>query len=162
MRARLVSWPKIIAVVIGGWGLAGLFGAFGTTFSGSGTWISVDWRALLVAALLLAASYPLATGREWARRTLFVAVAAVGATMAVWYCVRIVSPISFSDLTPEQVKVVRQSMRLEDISTLCLILSSFSFGLWFLSHPDVVATFKPTTAPRPNQAMQRTAARSDA
>jgi hypothetical protein len=144
MRARLVSWPKIIAVVVGGWGLAGVFGAFGTTFFGSGTWISVDWRALSVAALLLAASYPLATGREWARHTLFVAVATVGATMAVWYCVRIVSPMSFSDLTPEQVKVVRQSMRLEDISTLCLILSSFSFGLCFLRHPDVVTTFKRT------------------
>jgi hypothetical protein len=129
-------------MVIGGWGLSGLFGAFGTT-SGSGTWISVDWHVLLVAALLLAATYPLATGREWARRTLLVAVATVGVAMVLWRGFSIVAPMSFTDLTPEQVKVVRETIRLADISSLFLILTSFSFGIWFLSHPDVVTSFSP-------------------
>ncbi|MEY2495694.1 MAG: hypothetical protein QOJ45_2186 [Verrucomicrobiota bacterium] len=151
MRHPTRPWPKIVATLVAGLAMSGIFGSARLTFGGGGyplaSWIAFDRHALLAAAVLLAAVYPLATGRDWARRTLLIAVATVGVTMTVWYLIRIVSPVSFSDLTPEQAAVSRRSMRFEDLSTLCWIAAFTFFGVSFLSHPDVVTSFTRPHAP---------------
>ena len=153
MRHLTQSWPKIVATVVAGLGVSCVFASARLNYGGSGyplaSWISFDWHALVAAAVLLAAAYPLATGRDWARRMLLIAVAVVGATVVVWYVIRIVSPVSFSDLTPEQAAVSRRSMRFEDLSTLCWIAALTFFGVSFLSHPDVVTSFtRPNVPPK--------------
>jgi len=144
-------WPKIVATLVTGLAVSVIFGSARLTYGGSGyplaSWIAFDRHALLAAAVLLAAVYPIATGRDWARRTLLIAVATVGVTMTVWYLIRIASPVSFSDLTPEQASVSRRSMRFEDLSTLCWIAALTFFGVSFLSHPDVATSFTRPHAP---------------
>jgi hypothetical protein len=146
MLRHVPSWPKIIAMFVAGLGVAGVLGAQSVNYAGSSyplrNWIAFDWRIVAISILLLLVSYPLARGRDWARRVTRAAVAVVGLSLVIYYLARLVSPVSFSDLTPEQIKVVRLSMRLEDASTLFVVLISLVFGVSFLSHPDVVASFQ--------------------
>ena len=134
----------MIATLVAGLGLSGVFGSAGVAYGGAdgrASWLTFDWYVIAVGIVFLLISYPLAKGREWARRILLVAVALVGACLLVYYAVRVVSPVSFSDLTPEQIKVERLSLRLSDTSSLFLVAAVAVFGFCFLSHPDVVATF---------------------
>jgi hypothetical protein len=145
MQHRTRSWPKILATFVAGLAMAGLFATSGVTYAGSAyplnSSISFDWHVIALSALLLVMAYPLAAGREWARRFLLIAVVLVGTGLVGYYALRIIAPMSFSDLTPEQIKVERLSMRLSDVSSLLLTASLAVFSFLFLSHPDIVASF---------------------
>jgi hypothetical protein len=136
------SWPKIIALVVGGIGVSGVFSAWPVTFSAERTWIACDWRVMAVSAVLLIMSYPLATGREWARRILLVAIILIGVSLVLWGGFKVVAGASFTDLSPEQITVVRLSMRIADFSSFFFVFTLLVFGVLFLCHPDVVATFQ--------------------
>jgi len=146
MRDR-VSWPKIIAAFVAGFGVSAFFSSWTLTFGGGGTRIGCEWRAMVICALLLLMSYPLATGREWARRLLLFAVVVVGVGFVVYYAFRVVSPMGFTDLSAEQIKVVRLWTRLTDLSSFFVAATLFIFGAYFLSHKDVVASFSRAPSP---------------
>src|SRR5262245_47627805 len=116
MSYRITSWPKILAVLVGGIGVSGIFSALMLSSTVERTWITCDWRVIVASALLLIISFLLATGREWARRILLFAVVLIGIGLVLEYALRIVGTMSFTDLRPEQVKVVRLWTRLTDLS----------------------------------------------
>ena len=142
MRLRVMSWPIIIAAFVGGVGVSGVFGSWALTTGPSGYWIACDWWGMVASALLIVMSYPLATGREWARRILLLAVVLVGLALVGSSGFRAVAPMSFSDLSPEQVKVIGPWTRLGELSSFFIRLTLLIFGVLFLSHPDVVTSFR--------------------
>jgi hypothetical protein len=87
-------------------------------------------------------SFPLAAGREWARRVLLVGVVITGAGLVLLDAAKVFSPMSFSDLSPEQISVVRQWHRLDDLSSFFLDLAIVVFAVLFLSHRDVITSFR--------------------
>ena len=142
MKPHAIAWPKIIASVVAGLGFCGVFSAWQTVWSQQRTWITCDWQIMAISAVLLAMSFPLAAGREWARRVLLVAVVLIGAGLVLWDALKVVSPMSFSDLSPEQIRVVRQWHRLDDLSSFFLVLGIAVFAALFLSHRDVITSFQ--------------------
>jgi hypothetical protein len=142
MKPHAIPWPKIIATVIAGLGVSGVFSAWSTTWTAQRIWITCDWQVMAISAVLLAFSYPLARSREWARRVLLIAVVLIGASLTLWDAVKVVSPMSFSDLTPEQIEVVRLWQRLQDLSSFFVVLAIALFVALFLSHQNVVASFQ--------------------
>ena len=97
---------------------------------------------MAVSGILLAMSYPLATGREWARRVLLVGVVLIGSGLVLWEAVTAIPFKSFSHLSPEQVEVVRVWTFLRDLSSFIVVLAVAVFGILFLSHRDVVTSFQ--------------------
>jgi hypothetical protein len=154
-------WPKIIAALVGGVGLSGLFSAWFPVFEPVLFFsVECDWRVLLGSAVLLAISYPLATGREWARRVLLWAVSLIGMIIVLWRGVLLLFPMSYTDISPEQVKVAQLAAFLSDFSWFILIITLLSFFVLLLSHPDVVASFG--TSKKSNKATDGTGPRPDA
>jgi hypothetical protein len=163
MFDRFTSWPRIIAALVGGVGISGVFSAWSLAFDSPLPSILFDWHVMIASATLLVMSYLLATGREWARRVLLWAVSLIGGSYALWRGVQLF-PKSFTDLSPEQIKVVRLWTFLGDLSWFFLILTLLIFVVLLLSHPDVVAMFRSRSglSETSNLAIQRTAPRSDA
>jgi len=154
-------WPKIIAAMVGGVGLSGIFSAWSPVFEPRlFSSVECDWRVLLGSAVLLVISYPLATGRDWARRVLLWAVSLIGVIILLWRGVLLLFPMSYSDLSPEQVRVARLTAFLSNLSSFLFILSLLVFLALLLSHPHVVASFR--TSKRLNQATGGTAPRPNA
>lgn len=141
MFYRVTSWPKIIATLVGGLGLSGVFSAWPVTLGPERTWISCDWLVMIVSVLLLALSYPLATRREWARRTLQIVVLLLGVIFVLWRGVQLF-PKSFTDLSPEQTEVLQLGTFLGDLSRFFLVLTLLIFFVLLLSHFDLVASFR--------------------
>ena len=135
------SWPRIIAALVGGVGLSGVFSAWSLVFDSPCPSILFDRPKMIGSAVLLVMSYPLATGREWARRVLLWTVSLIGGSYALWRGVN-VFPKSFTDLSPEQIKVIRIWTSLGDLSWFVLVLTLLIFVILLLSHPDVVASFQ--------------------
>lgn len=143
MFYRVTSWPKIIAAFVGGIGLGGMCSAWELTSSGSTrALITCNWWVIVASALLLILSYPLAIGCEWARRTLLLAGAVIGVSLVEHYFVGAISPIHYTDLSPEEAKVVQLWDHLGSLSLCFLILSLLVFGVLLLSHPDIVKSFR--------------------
>ena len=141
MFDRVTSWPKIIAALVGGVGVSGVFSAWSLGFDSPVSSIACDWRVVIASAALLVMSYPLATGREWARRMLLWAVSVIGISAVLWRGI-LLFPKSYTDLSPEQIKVIRLGAFLGDLSWFFLILTLLIFFVLLLSHPDVVASFR--------------------
>jgi hypothetical protein len=141
MFARVTSWPKIIAALVGGVGVGGVFSAWSLRFDSPVPSIACDWRVVIASVALLVMSYPLATGREWARRMLLWAVSVIGISAVLWRGI-LLFPKSYTDLSPEQIKVIRLGAFLGDLSWFFVILTLLIFFVLLLSHPDVVASFR--------------------
>ena len=103
------------------------------------TW---DWRVIAVSGVLLILSFFLATGREWARRTLLVVVVLVGAYFLLLYGTHAVVPISFGHVGAEDLPTARLSHHLEGFSSFFLALGVVAFAVLFLCHPDIVSSFR--------------------
>jgi hypothetical protein len=142
MFDRFKSWPRIIAALVGGIGLSGVFVAWGLEWNSPLPSISFDWQTMIASATLLVMSYFLATGREWARRVLLWVVSLIGGIYALWRGVQAFPKSSFTDLSPEQIKVVGLWTFLRDLSWFFFILTLLIFIVLILSHPDVVASFR--------------------
>jgi hypothetical protein len=71
MHHRFTSWPTIIALIVGGFGLSVLLCAWPVTVQA--TW-TCDWSAIAVSALLFVMSYLLARRHKWARQILLAVV----------------------------------------------------------------------------------------
>jgi hypothetical protein len=96
---------------------------------------------MAIAASLLGLIYPLATGREWARRVLVCAVVFIGVIFPIGHILRLFDPNTF-DLSSERLKLISLSIVLDDLSSLILVFSLVVFGVVFLCHPDIIATFR--------------------
>ena len=142
MRLLVASWPKIVAILVGGLGLSGLFSAWSPSFSGQHPKIIFDWRIVAISAALLLLSYLLASGREWARRILLLAVILFGAFLLLRYGMQTFATRSFTDLSPDEVPTIRLWTRLGDFSWFLAVLAFFAFLVFFLCHPNVVASFR--------------------
>ncbi len=117
--------------------------------------ILFDWQTMIASATLLVLSYLLATGREWAGRVLLWTLSLIGGSIVLWRGVQLF-PISYTDLSPEQIRVMRISSFLRDLSWFFFILTLLIFIVPLLSHPDVVASFRRRSGQsgRSNQAIQ--------
>src|SRR4051812_20969545 len=103
---------------------------------------------MAVGVFLLLLSYPLATGRNWARRALVAALVFIGLFSAFWHGVRLFEfPKSFSHSSAEQSRLVSICILLGDLSSLVGVLTVILFGVVFLSHPDVIGTFRSGASP---------------
>jgi hypothetical protein len=141
MFDRFTSWPRIIATLVGGLGVSGVFSSWSLPFDHlPNPSIECDWHVLIGSAALLVMSYPLATGRQWARRALLGAVSLIGVSIVLWRGV-LLFPKSYTDLSPEQIKVIRLASFLSDLSWFFFILTLVIFFILLLSHPSVVASF---------------------
>ena len=147
MLHRVTSWPRIIALLIGGVGLGSISSAWPVIWSQEGVHIGCDWTSLLIGAALLVMSYLLASGYEWARRILLGAIVLGGVGYLISRGIRLVSPTSFSDLSPEQIKVVGLSGRLKDFSWFIVSLSAVAFFVLLLCHRNVVESFRDRSRP---------------
>lgn len=158
MFDRIASWPRIIAALVGGIGLSGVCGAWSLEYNSPVYSIGFDWHVMVASAAILVMSYLLATGREWARRMLLWAVSLIGGSIVLWRGVQLF-PKSYTDLSPEEIKVVRLGDFLFDLSLFFLILTLLIFFVLLLSHPDVVASFRRRSglSERSNQAVQEPA-----
>lgn len=96
----------------------------------------------MVGVSLLVMGYLLARGYEWARRILLAVIVSGGAGYLVFHGIRLLSPISVTDLSPEQAQVAGLSERLEELSWFLLVLSAVVFFVLFLCHRDVIASFR--------------------
>lgn len=145
----VTPWSKIIAALVGGVGLSGVFSAWSPVFEPQlFSSVECDWHVLIGSAILLVISYPLATGREWARRTLLWAVSLIGISIVLWRGV-LLFPKSYTDLSPEQIKVAQLAGFLSGLSWFFLILILLVFFVLLLSHPNVVASFKTSESSNP-------------
>ena len=104
--------------------------------------ITWDWRVIAVSGALLIMSFLLATGREWARRSLLVVVIFVGAYFLLLYGTHAVGPISFGHVRAEDLPTERLSHHLEGFSSFFLALGVVAFAVLFLCHPDIVSSFR--------------------
>ena len=127
---------------VAGLGLSGVSSAWLLALDGADPYISCDWRVLVISILLFVFTYPLATGRDWARRVLLFAVAVIGTGLVLWRGLKVVAPMSFGHFSPEQIKVVRLWTGLGDLSSFFVALSIVVFGVLFLSHQEVAASFQ--------------------
>ncbi|MBA2271714.1 MAG: hypothetical protein H0W20_14145 [Chthoniobacterales bacterium] len=118
------------------------------SFGGQRPSITYDWRVIAVSGALLIMSFLLATGREWTRRILLIGVILVGAFLLFRYGIQAIGPISFTDLSPDQMPTVRLWTRLGEFSSFFLVLALSVFAVLFLCHPDVVASFRSGVPPR--------------
>jgi|GEM_PF-5216827 len=155
MFDRIASWPRIIAALVGGIGLSGVFAAWPLDSEWPHFSILFDWQAMMASATLLVLSYLLATGREWARRVLLWTVSLIGGSIVLWRGVQLF-PKSYTDLSPEQIRVMRISSFLRDLSWFFFVLTLLIFIVLILSHPDIVASFRRRSglSGRSNQAIQ--------
>lgn len=159
MFDRVTSWPRIIAALVGGVGVSGVFSSWSLVVDLPVPPILFDWRVMLASATLLVMSYLLATGREWARRVLLWAVSLIGGSYALWRGV-LLYPKSYTDLSPEQIKTLRLAGFLSDLSWFFFVLTLLIFFVLLLSHPSVVVSFG--RSGRSNQATRRTGPDLDA
>jgi hypothetical protein len=141
MFHRFTSWPKLIAAIVGGVGVSGVFSAWSLRFESPMPSITWDWRPMIASVALLVLSYLLATGREWARRTLVWTVSLIGMSIVLWRGI-LLFPKSYTDLSPEQIGVIRLGTFLGDLSWFFLILTLLIFFVLLLCHADVVASFR--------------------
>jgi hypothetical protein len=143
LRQLRSSWPKLIAALVAAIGVSGILTGWTFSFGPSGNSIGWFWPQMAVSVSLVILSYPLATGRDWARRVLMVAVVFIGVVFAFWHAVRLFDfPKSFSHSSEEQSRLIGLCLLLEDISALLVVLTVVVFGMLFLSHPDIIATFR--------------------
>jgi hypothetical protein len=141
MFDRVKSWPRIIAAIVGGVGVSGVVSAWSLEYDSRVYTIAFDWHVMVVSAAVLVMSYLLATGREWARRMLLLAVSLIGVGIVLWRGIHLF-PKSYTDLSPEEMKVVRLGDFLWNLPLFLLILTLLIFVVLLLSHPDVVASFR--------------------
>jgi asparagine N-glycosylation enzyme membrane subunit Stt3 len=149
MLQHITSWPKIIGLFVGGVGFSSMCSAWPVIWSREGIHIGCDWTSLVVGVALLVMSYLLALGYEWARRILLAVIVLGGSVYLVFHGIRLVGPVSISDLPPDQAQVVRLAGRIEELGWFLLVLTAVAFFLLFLSHRDVVAGFRARSRPRP-------------
>src|SRR4030088_2497022 len=116
MLHRVTSWPRIIGLLVGDLGLSSISSAWPIMWSQKGVHIGCDWTSLVIGVALLITSYLLASGYEWARRILLGVIVLGGAGYLVFHGIRLVSPVSVSDLPPEQVHVAGLSGHLWELS----------------------------------------------
>ena len=143
MVRHLRAWPKLIATLTAGVGLSGIVGGWTYSIGPNGHSMNCSWPMMAVAVALVALSYPLATGREWARRVLVLAVPLIGAFFAFFHIIALFEyPGTYSHSTEEQSRLVSLYFLLQHVSSLLVLLSVVAFGILFLSHPDVRASFQ--------------------
>jgi hypothetical protein len=147
MLHRVTSWPGIIGLLVGGVGLSSISSAWPVIWSQEGVHIGCDWTSFIVGVALLVMSYLLASGYEWARRILLAGIVLGGGAYLVFHGIRLVSPVSVSDLPPGPAHVAALSGRLWELSWFLLVLSAVVFFVLFLSHRDIVASFPGRSRP---------------
>jgi uncharacterized ion transporter superfamily protein YfcC len=119
-----------------------MFGACILTSSRAGEFISCDWGAVAVAALLFVVSYFLAKRHEWTRRILLVLAVVCGLRVVLWDGVKAFGPLSFSDISPEREHAIFLQWRMSHLSSFFFHLSVLIVCVLFLCQPDVVASFR--------------------
>ena len=97
---------------------------------------------MLQSVMLLAASYPIATGREWARRLLVVAVILIGLRFVAWAGFLLFEPIGVGHLSAAQAQPVKMEFFLDQLSLFLFLLTLLFFTVALLCHRDVVASFQ--------------------
>lgn len=160
MFDRVTSWPRIIAALVGGVGVSGVFSAWSLRFVSPVPSITWDWHTMIGFLALLVMSYPLATGREWARRMLLWAISFIGMSVLLWRGV-LLFPQSYTDVSPEQIEVIRLGTFLGNLVWFFLILTLLIFFVLLLSHPDVVASFRGRLRTSERSKQARTSHRGD-
>ena len=128
--------------------------------------MGVEWFFLALAVVLSALSYYVYCAREWARR----AVIVLG-LIAVATLILNIADAAFHEIgrVPEFAREVTSEARAWQIrsvvrsagATLC-VAAPLALLVCVLAHRDVACLFRTRTQMRSNQALQRTAPRSDA
>lgn len=138
------SWPKILGALVGGLGLSVVFSAWmlGPGAEHRLSRITCDWWGLIVAGLLLIMSYLLAAGWDWARRILLVTVIVLGVYFLLRHGIGVIGPTYFTDVPPDEIPTVQFWTRLNELSSFFMALALVLFGMCFLTHPDVVDSFR--------------------
>jgi hypothetical protein len=143
MLRRVTSWPKIIALLVGGLAVTVLSSAFLVNFARQNEGLTCDWSAVAVSALLFVMSGLLFTERELARRILLFIVIVVGMIRVFIEGVGAVAPIHYlSAISPDRARLYSLEKHLRYLSSCFLALSLLVFAVLFLCHPHVVASFR--------------------
>ena len=144
MPSLAVSWPRIIAISVGGVGLS--FACAAWSFAdppGIDPAVIAPERPFIgISVSLLFSAALLATGREWTRRILLVVVILVGSLLLVRQGSQLVTPISWGHTSPEDMPTMLLWYRLQQSASFFLIFTHVIFGILCLSHRDVVASFR--------------------
>jgi hypothetical protein len=165
MTIRAVSWPKIIGTFVIALGIALSLKATEFTdgmmmrnpFDGPSIWAVVVGLSAAIASV--AVGLGAYSAREWARRTLIV-ITALSLVLCVVYAYFGItrSITALGRLDPREVLWAR----LLFVGEALRAVSPPAFFLLVLLHPDVARSFQLQHRKPSNQAMQRTAPRSDA
>jgi len=168
MRRLSVAWPKLLGATVA-------FTSLGLIIWQAEFWwwrygvvhISIEflgWLSLLAPIFLLFLSYPLYHARDWARRGVIVLGLCVIVFALFGFGMRAVAESRIYDA-----RVITFEMRIHqalgfmgEVGVALSVLAPHAFVICALCHRDVAATFQREITERSNQAIQRTAPRSDA
>jgi hypothetical protein len=144
MLSRILSWPKLIGVTAGVFGLAAT-AAFVAEFIVSAPfrvttpYDVVQLIASLCSVFFLLLSYPLYTGRDWARRALLFMTVCITAALLVFVVLRFLRESHVAVEGRFTDKMARQITN--TAAAICIITPPF-FLIFVLLHPDVKHSFR--------------------
>lgn len=144
MWHSVLSWPKLLGALAAGVGLSGMLSESELFIDTHGLWSSPDyhgWAALIGYGLLLILSYPLAVGRNWARRLLLFVVACSGAVLLAQQGRFLFAEGAVTHLSPEQAKPIIRMLWFKELSVFVLLFTVSAFAVLLLCHRDVVEAF---------------------
>jgi hypothetical protein len=174
MRALSIGWPKLAGGIVGITAAGLILWQLGEWWNRFEQWRYgpwpvhiqfAEWLSLLVTVALLFLAYFLYRARDWARRAVIIAGICLG---GFTLCDRAVNAVQAESRiyegTPKtlEMRIGQTCGILREVGLPFVFLAPYAFFLCALCHRDVAATFHRGNTERSNQAMQRTAPRSDA
>ena len=158
MRAAVSSWPRLIGVACGLFGAAATAGfaagsALGSSVLGPPTVHNLAQLIASVCALLfLLLSYPLYTGRDWARRALLVITISITIALTVFVSVKAAEAsrvaadgVASAEMARKLLLEMLMRRVVEGSAALC-ILTPPLFLIFVLLQQDVRRSFQRSTA----------------
>jgi len=144
MLSRILSWPKLIGVA------AGLFGFAATAAFVAEFIVSAPFRvttpydvvqliASVCSVFFLLLSYPLYTGRDWARRALLFMTVCITATLMLFLMLKFLRESHVAAEGRFAEKMARQITN--TAAAICIITPPF-FLIFVLLHADVKHSFQ--------------------
>lgn len=168
MRRLSVAWPKLLGATVA-------FTSLGLIMWQVEFWwwrygvvhiciAFLGWLSLLAPICLLFLSYPLYHAREWARKAVIILGICVGIFAIFGFGMRAMAETRIYDahVITFEMRVQQALGFMGEVGVALSVLAPHAFVIFALCHRDVAATFHREITQRSNQAMQRTAGRSDA